>query len=257
MKKTSGYTADFFKKNQTSSHKSAVEIVPLVLDLVTCNSIIDVGCGDGIWLKVFQEHGVENILGVDGDYITPEILTIAKENFLSFDLTQKLKLDRQFDLVISLEVAEHLPPEFSDTFIDSLTSLGSCILFSAAIPYQPGNNHINSQWQDYWVDLFQKRGYVAIDCIRPKVWDNKQVSYWFAQNTFIFFKKDELESNPKLSKESSVHRTLLTSVVHPKLYNKIAKQTDPKTMSLKKSWKLLKEAIKISIQRKIDFLRSK
>lgn len=250
------YTADFFQNNQKFSYQSAREIVPLVLNLVNCHTIVDVGCGDGVWLKVFQEHGVEDILGIDGEYVTPEILTISKEKFVSFDLTQKLILNRQFDLVISLEVAEHLPPEVSETFIDSLTDLGSCILFSAAIPYQPGENHINLQWQDYWVDLFQKRGYVAIDCIRPQVWDNPKVSYWFAQNTFIFFKKDELKFNQKLSKEYDLNCARLTSVVHPKLYNKLAKKTDPKTMSLKKSWKIFKEAIEISIQRKFKYFKT-
>ena len=55
-----------------------------------------------------------------------------------------------FDLVVSLEVAEHLPKECADIFVDSLVRLGPIILFSAAIPQAGGTCHINEQWPEYW-----------------------------------------------------------------------------------------------------------
>lgn len=243
---------------------SAKEIVPLVLDLIPCKQVIDVGCGDGTWLRVFKEHGVEDILGVDGDYVDENILVIPKENFVTFDLKNPLCLNRQFDLVVSLEVAEHLPAECAEVFIDSLTSLGSAILFSAAIPYQDGINHINLQWPDYWASLFQKKDYVVVDCIRKKIWHNHNVQLWYIQNILLFVNKNYLENNPLLRKEIENTDTCL-SVVHPKWYintnvellntkMQLADKTDPEKMSLKKTLDVLPKVLINAIKRRIKLL---
>jgi 2-polyprenyl-3-methyl-5-hydroxy-6-metoxy-1,4-benzoquinol methylase len=60
---------------------------------------------------------------VDGPYIDRTLLEIPRERFLPFDLTKPLELDRTFDLVVSLEVAEHLPWACAETFVRSLTEL--------------------------------------------------------------------------------------------------------------------------------------
>lgn len=139
------YTKDYYKDIQGGSRRSAKVIVPLVLELIQPRSVIDVGCGVGAWLSVFKECGVRDIMGVDGDYIDKKMLQIPQERFLSFDLREPLRMDRQFDLVVSFEVAEHLPSECAERFVDSLVRLGPAILFSAAIPFQGGAHHMNEQ----------------------------------------------------------------------------------------------------------------
>src|SRR5438876_1062943 len=104
------YIVNFFTELHEGSYRSAREIIPIVLELVQPRSVIDVGCGAGTWLSVCKEFGIEEIFGVDGDYVSEKILKIPKERFLSFDLKRPFHLGRQFDLVLSLEVAEHLPP---------------------------------------------------------------------------------------------------------------------------------------------------
>ena len=94
-----------------------------------------------------------------------ENLPIPKKNFFAVDLKRPLQLERRFDLVLSLEVAEHLPEECAATFVESLIGLGSVILFSAAIPFQGGTHHVNEQWSNYWVKNFQEREYVVIDTL--------------------------------------------------------------------------------------------
>src|SRR5262249_24652716 len=103
------YTEPFFQEIRESSLQSAREMVPLVVALVQPRSVIDVGCGEGVWLSVFAECGVPDICGVDGSHVDPARLAIPAERFLAHDLTQPLHQDREFDLVVSLEVAEHLP----------------------------------------------------------------------------------------------------------------------------------------------------
>ena len=155
------------------------------MKLVPAKSVVDVGCGLGTWLAVFREQGATATLGIDGEWIDRNHLEIPSESFMAFDLTQPLRLDRRFDLVVSLEVAEHLPPEAAETFVDSLTRLGSTILFSAAIPSQGGTHHVNEQWPEYWAHLFEKRGFRVVDAIRRRVWENGAVATWYAQNALL------------------------------------------------------------------------
>lgn len=130
------YTKEYYRALREGARRSAEAIVPLVMGLLHPRSVIDVGCGDGTWLSVFRRHGVREILGIDREYVTGEILEIPEKEFLPHDLRFPLSVDREFHLVVSLEVAEHLPGACAETFVDSLTHLGPAILFSAAIPLQ-------------------------------------------------------------------------------------------------------------------------
>jgi len=156
--------------------------VPIILDWVQPKRVVDVGCGDGTWLSVFREQGVIDVLGIDGDYVEPENLQIPVHQFMTWNLTQPVLLNQTFDLAVSLEVAEHLPEESAFGFVDTLVRLSDVVLFSAAIPHQGGTNHINEQWPDYWIALFEAQGYIAIDILRGRIWDNAEVQPWYAQN---------------------------------------------------------------------------
>src|SRR5881296_3388824 len=158
------YSDAFFHARMTASRRSAQEIVPLVLEFVHPERVIDVGCGLGTWLSVFQQCGIHDVWGVDGDYVNRKMLQIPEERFMAVDLTEHVVVKGQFDLVVSLEVAEHLPPECAEAFVASLTGLGPVVLFSAAIPFQRGTHHVNEQWPEYWAARFEKHGYVGIDC---------------------------------------------------------------------------------------------
>ncbi|MBI3812114.1 MAG: methyltransferase domain-containing protein [Nitrospirae bacterium] len=212
------YTDEFYRALREGAHKSARAIVPLVLEYVEPRSVVDVGCGTGTWLSTFREHGITDILGVDGDYIKKEGLEIPDDRFLSFDLRTPFRIDRQFDLVVSLEVAEHLPPECAGIFVETLVGLGPVILFSAAIPLQGGTHHINEQWPDYWAALFKLKDYIPVDLIRKRVWQNPDVDFWYVQNTLIFVRRGSLKRYPALRKEIENAGDILLSVVHPRMH---------------------------------------
>jgi SAM-dependent methyltransferase len=212
------YTADFYLSQQEGSLKSAEEIVPLVVELLKPKSVIDIGCGVGAWLSVFKKLGIVDILGVDGGWVNRELLKIPPDNFMVLDLTNPLRLQRQFDLVMSLEVAEHLPIEYAKQFVKSLTDLGPVVLFAAAIPQQGGADHLNEQWPDYWATLFKERGYGAIDCIRKHIWDSDNIKYWYAQNMLLFVKLEYLRNDSLLQNEFNKTNIKMLSLVHPKHY---------------------------------------
>lgn len=210
------YADEFYRGIQKGSQASAEEIVPIIMGLINPKRVVDVGCGNGDWLSVFMRHGVEEVLGVD--FHSGETLRIPGDKFLKADLEQPLNIDSQFDLVMSLEVAEHLHGWAAEPFVESLTNLGPVVLFSASIPFQGGVHHLNEQWPEYWASLFRQRGYVVVDCVRKKIWNNLKVEWWYAQNILIFVKADAVKNYPSLQKELEPEEKVMLSVVHPTLY---------------------------------------
>lgn len=212
------YSKKFYNHQMSGSVRSAKVILPLVLELIKPESVVDVGCGVGSWLSVFKELGVDDIVGLDGEWVDEELLLIPKEDFINIDLTSPIKMDRKFDLLVSLEVAEHLPASHADNFINFLTELAPVILFSAAIPFQGGENHINEQWPEYWIKKFNKRKYHVIDYIRSEIWNNKNVEPFYAQNIFLFVKDDYVNKNLLLNNKIEKNNEKQFSIIHPGIY---------------------------------------
>ena len=100
---------------------------------------------------------------VDGPYVDRRRLLIDPGDFHAADLAAPIGLGRRFDLVQSLEVAEHLPAAKAEQFVDMLTTHGHCVMFSAAVPGQGAENHVNEQPAEYWRAIFGERGYGAVD----------------------------------------------------------------------------------------------
>ena len=152
------YDKRFYDDQVKGSTSSAREIVPIITRILNPLSVIDIGCGTGAWLSVFRENGVKDIMGVDGHYVGSEVLLINKEHFKPHNLEEPLNVQKQYDLAISLEVAEHIDPKKADSFVQTLTELSPVVLFSAAIPHQWGKHHVNEQWPGYWKAKFFEKG---------------------------------------------------------------------------------------------------
>jgi SAM-dependent methyltransferase len=184
---------DKYKHNEVVHNLSAPNIiVPEIIKLLNPNSVVDIGCGLGTFLSVFKQLGVNDVLGIDGPWVNKELLYnyIKPEEFLEKNLEKEIKLDKKYDLVVSLEVAEHISKDAADIFVQNLINSGTLILFSAAIPDQGGQNHINEQWQTYWEEKFAKYNYVVHDVIRPIFWDKNDVFWWYRQNMILVAPRD-------------------------------------------------------------------
>lgn len=182
------YGADFYDSQTHGSRESAKVVIPHVSGLVRPASVLDVGCGMATWLAEWEREGVSDVFGVDGGYVDQAALPISQDKFLATDLQRPVVLGRTFDLVQSLEVAEHIDKSCADIFVESLVAHGDVILFSAAIPGQGGTHHVNEQWPSYWIEKFAKVGFAPYDVIRPVIWQDSRVDPWYRQNIFIFSK---------------------------------------------------------------------
>jgi len=179
------YSDTFFDYINQSARASAKPFVSLLFPLLKPTTVIDLGSGRGVWMDEWRKGGAEDVLAVDGDYVDRAQLAVAPEQFMAADLTQPVKTGRRFDLAQSLEVGEHLPTKASEVLVDSLTRASDRVLFSAAVTGQGGEFHVNEQPLSFWQDIFAAKGYVAYDCVRPALKDNKDIAPWYRYNAIL------------------------------------------------------------------------
>jgi len=191
------YDPDFYAYINKGAEASAERVVSAVLEHLSISSVADFGCGQGAWLAVWKRKGISTVLGVDGDYVNRDALRITREEFAAADLTAPIDLERRFDLVQCLEVAEHLPAAAADSLVNSLTAHAPMVLFSAAPPGQGGENHINEQPYAYWRDRFTRKGFVPLDLVRPQVRNRQDVEPWYRYNTLLYVERKYLDTLPE------------------------------------------------------------
>jgi len=190
------YDDRFFDTVDYTAAKTADGVLSHLSRQVSPRSVLDVGCGRGAWLAWWLAHGATEVVGVDGDYVDVEKLHIPKTSFLAFDLAHPLSLGRVFDLVQSIEVAEHLMPSAADQFIDNLVRHGKLIMFSAAIPGQGGSQHINEQPWEYWRRKFAACDYEVFDFLRPLIKDDGNLAFWYRHNILLYAHRSIIPSLP-------------------------------------------------------------
>jgi hypothetical protein len=239
------YKDTYYRDRNAATRYSAQTILSLVLELFPAiHSVADFGCGVGAWLAVIEEKGIKEIQGVDGKWVNQDLLVIPRGCFMAADLNAPISLPKRFDLAISLEVAEHLPPQYAKGFVDSLVNASDLVLFSAAIPQQGGRNHYNEQWPDYWAAFFRDKGYGVLDVIRQRIWNDERIPYWYRQNILLYVKKGVLTSQQqeRLGLADSLGGVPLP-LVHPDLY--LSKNAE----TIKAGWKHFRRPIRSSIRR--------
>lgn len=204
------YDPNFYDSINKGSVLSAREIIPEVLKVFpTTQTVVDFGCGEGAWLSVFKEHECA-VKGIDGYHVNLDRLLIEHNEFEQADLTFGFRVNQRYDMAISLEVAEHLPETSADQLVQSLCIASNVILFSAAIPGQNGEGHINEQWPSYWNQKFKENGYVGTDYFRWLFWNNPNVENWYKQNILLYISQS-IHHTVRIPRECwQVH-----DVVHP------------------------------------------
>jgi hypothetical protein len=190
------YGSAFYEKIRKGSQDSAAVIVPMILDVLPeqarfgqRRSVLDVGAGEAWFAAEFEKYGCM-VHAIDAGQVKESAVEV-----LYWDLMQSFgNLYSQVDLVVCLEVAEHLPESRAASFIADLCEAGRAVLFSAAIPGQGGDGHINMQWPRYWQRLFYDAGYLYSMGPRWQIWDDQRVKPWYRNNLGLAIPKEELGS---------------------------------------------------------------
>jgi SAM-dependent methyltransferase len=209
------YSEEYYKKHENGAIRSAENILPFLYDRLKFNTIADFGCGIGCWALVAKKQFNTKVIGID--FHDSTYLLLNKNEYTYADLTKPISLGRSFDLVISLEVAEHIEESNSNTFLDNLCSAGRRILFSAAFPEQGGIGHVNEKPLSYWAEQFARRGYLTLDVIRPYFWDCEDVDIWYRNNSILIVEEDIFIET--INKFEICFPTI--DIIHPKMLQRI------------------------------------
>lgn len=213
------YGQEFYALQQDGSYRSATHYLSHLFSIWRPRRVADLGCGRGTWLAACRELGVERTVGLDGSWNSQEKMIDPGVEFHPCDLEKPVTLNETFDLVMSLEVAEHLQGGASETFVESLSKLGGAVVFGAAFISQPGANHINTRLHSFWAEKFLARGFVLFDLFRGVFWSDDRIEPWYRQNTFLYVRPDHpLHAALLRGGHSSQPDARFTNCVHPWLY---------------------------------------
>jgi len=147
-------------------------------------SLVDFGCGMGNYVKTFQTNNI-NAIGFDGNPNTPEL---TNNLCRVLDLSVPTKFDEPFDWVMSLEVGEHLPPQFEDIFINNLHNNNKYgIVLSWAIEGRGGHGDYNNRNNDYIKSKICELGYINDIESENKLRKDSSLS-WFKKTIMVFRK---------------------------------------------------------------------
>lgn len=207
-----------FDEHESGTLRSAQIIVPMIMQLVKPSSVIDIGCGRGTWLQVFKTNGVRKIYGIGSPTTDLTKLQIDRDAFIAVDIDHPFEISERFDLAVCLEVVEHLTPKAGRNLIRVLTDIAPVVLFSAALPGQSGIGHINEQWPSYWQDVFKKYGFRQTDPVRPFLYNDERVLWWYRQNIYLYVSQSAIEANDALKKLAE--QTLQLTIIHSGILNK-------------------------------------
>lgn len=243
------YDQNFYDRQMAASLASARKYLRHLWQYLQPESVLDVGCGRGTWLKACKEMGSGTLVGYDGPWNDQSQMVDADIVFRAVDLNERFNPVEKFDLAMSLEVAEHLEAKYADRFVESIAASADCVLFGAALVGQGGCNHINEQMPSYWAHRFRRLDFVAFDLFRPAFWGDAEVCFWYRQNTFLYLRRDSAACQTLKSRGiDEISDIAFMDCLHPELYSQ--KIADKDIMyKLDDLWRSLLRAAKRRVRR--------
>jgi len=189
------YSNEFYTYVSNGAVSTAKHVFDIYHNIFNCQSVKDVGCGDGTWLTELNNFFPEsNKIGYD----LPNAIKIAKKenniNFKSVDFENPTIELENTELTICLEVAEHISKINAEKLINKICETSKFIIFSAAIPGQGGFNHINENPLKYWIKLFEKNNFYCFDIFRFELSKDKNIPFYYRNNIFLYTKKQDISS---------------------------------------------------------------
>lgn len=146
--------------------------------------VVDFGCGMGHYVHVLQKKGI-SCEGFDGH---PDTERLSGGIARVLDLSLPFDLVERFDWVLCLEVGEHLPQRYEQTFLENLDRHNTKgIILSWALKGQGGFGHFNEQPNEYIKSRMAEFGYV--NDLKAEAFLRKQAHLPWFKNTIMVFRK--------------------------------------------------------------------
>lgn len=156
-------------------------------------SVLDVGCGEGHWLDAARLIlPVADLHGVDLPSVYPATRDPGRGwSIDSWDAESGEPLPTrgvtplEWSVALCLEVAEHVSHRAGAHLVRELCRVSRQVVWSAAIPGQGGDGHVNEQWPAYWAEAFDACGWHLEDPWRWGLWGVADVEPWYQQNLLL------------------------------------------------------------------------
>jgi len=147
----------------------------------------DFGCGLGLYVRDFRAAGFR-AGGFDGNPATAEI---TEGRCQQADLSLDLDFGTQWDWLLSLEVAEHIPPEFEAAFVRNLhLHARQGIVLSWA--NQAGEGHVNLKTRQEVAKLFAPLGFHSVEASADIL--RQAATLPWLQNTVLVLEREDRSS---------------------------------------------------------------
>lgn len=196
------YDSWFYEYSDERMMRSVDAVADSIITFFKPSTVIDVGCGSGALLSYLHSHSI-NVEGLEYSEAALDLCRSRGLNVTKFDLEKDaIVKPKRFDLVVSTEVAEHLPESCADRYVDLLCNISDKVLITAATPGQGGTDHVNEQPHEYWIEKFRARKFAYDHGLSEKFksnWKEKGTAWWYYRNVMVFRRTSaELDSCPRL-----------------------------------------------------------
>jgi hypothetical protein len=145
-------------------------------------SVLDIGCGPGIYVDSLRDIGVDAV-GIDIDDRVHGKQHLTYQSL--FDIT-----DESAEVVLCMEVAEHIDPELEDQVVEQVVStVGNTLIWTAAAVGQGGIGHINCKDKEIWAEKITAAGLTRNFKKEKELINFAQAGYrmgWFVNNLLYF-----------------------------------------------------------------------
>ena len=179
------YDTDFYEKHRKYYEGGVTNMATWMREAMDFKSIVDVGCGVGDMLVPLSE--THDILGIDFSKGAKEGLVIPEKCYRDHDLTTPLGVVEHRDVVLSLEIWEHIPEEFEATYVANMIAFDpNYIIVSCAAPEQWGRHHYNCKGRDHVIEVMQGHGYEIDDELTAGWQKIKKIATFYRRNTTVF-----------------------------------------------------------------------
>ncbi len=163
-----------------------VMVKTLVRDLAV-TSVLDLGCGACNFANAFKMYGCSDVTAVDGSSFAAETAR-SDIDFFQHNLCTPLREALGFfELVLCVEVIEHIEADYEDIVLDNIVKHASkWVVFTGAAPDQVGIGHVNCRPKQYWIDKFEALGFDRVQSDALEVeWKRGKVKNWYLDNLLI------------------------------------------------------------------------
>jgi hypothetical protein len=139
----------------------APQVWDKLIEIYNPKTFIDIGCGAGHSLKYFIDKKIKGI-GVEG-YLPAINNSMVKSSIIIHDYTLSEYIpNEKIDIAWCCEFVEHVEEEYVPNFMKTFEECNIAVI-THGVPGQPGFHHVNCQEAKYWIDKFEKSGFIYLE----------------------------------------------------------------------------------------------